>query len=129
MPVAGPGCGTDPPSSSSSEYSRARPGSGRVGSRAGGDTASRDATHAPPPRPGGSGVEQHAVDGERLAGDLVELLDEVAHLQEHFCSCAEIEHDATGVHHDQPVAEAQRQLHVVRDHQRREAALGDDRRR
>ena len=31
-------------------------------------------------------LEQHAVDGERLAGDLVELLDEVAHLEGGFCA-------------------------------------------
>ena len=35
-----------------------------------------------------SGVEQHAVDGERLAGDLVELLDEVGTPSACFCSLA-----------------------------------------
>src|SRR5450759_3666548 len=74
-------------------------------------------------------LQQHPVDGERLAGDLVELLDEVAHFECGLLPLVEIEDDAAAVHHDQTVAVAQGQLHVVRDHQRGEAALGDDRRR
>ena len=53
--------------------------------------------------------------------------DQIAHLEGGLLLFVQVEDDAPGVHHDQAVAEAQGQLHVVRDHERGEAARGDDR--
>ena len=44
-----------------------------------------------------------------------------------FCAWSRSSTHATGVHHDEAVAVPESELHVVRDHERREAALRHER--
>ena len=71
-------------------------------------------------------AQQDAVVVQRLAGVLAELLQQVIHRHPAALFALHIEHDAARIHHQGAVAQFQRLMHVVSDHQAGDLLFGHD---